>query len=183
MTRSLQWNLFKPIPTWDGMRRPRSWLIARANSLPLDDAPFVSMEVESVLAQGDLARARAVLETASGDADANRIISAQTAIYMRDFAKAIQEIDAARKWPMLAGSPIPDLMTGTVASLQGDAGRAKASFEKALEILEPMIRKHPDEPSDTLRTGLGLRWIGPQGRRFAGESKICPIGPKLARRR
>jgi Flp pilus assembly protein TadD len=64
---------------------------------------------------------------------------------MRDFAKAIQEIDAARKWSMLAGSPLPDLMAGNVARLQGDTTRAKACFEKALEILEPLIRKRPDD--------------------------------------
>jgi serine/threonine protein kinase/predicted Zn-dependent protease len=109
------------------------------------DAPFVSMEVESVLAQGDPARARALLEAASGNADARHIASAQTAIYMRDFAKAIDEIEAARKWSKLAGSAIPDLMAGIVARLQGDATRAKACFEKAREILEASTKKHPDD--------------------------------------
>ncbi len=119
------------------------------------DAPFVAMEVESILSQGDLARAKAVLETASGDADGRHLVSAQTAIYMRDFAKADQEIDAARKWPMLAGSPIPDLMAGTIARLQGDTAAAKAWFEKALEILEPLAEKRPDEPS----TLSELAWV------------------------
>jgi tetratricopeptide (TPR) repeat protein len=124
------------------------------------DAPFVSMEVESILAQGDPARARAVLEAASGDADARHIVSAQTAIYMRDFAKAIQEIDAARSWPMLAGSPVPDLMAGTVARLQGDAARAKAFFEKALEISEALTRKNPDDVSGLSQLAWAYAGLG-----------------------
>lgn len=111
------------------------------------DAPFVALEVESVLAQGDLARAKAMLEAAPGDAGGLHLTSAQVAIYMRDFAKATQEIEAARKWLMLPGAWTPDLMAGTVARFQGDTASAQASFEKALGILEPLAKKHPDDAS------------------------------------
>jgi eukaryotic-like serine/threonine-protein kinase len=110
-------------------------------------APFWSLKAESILAQGDPARARAVLEGAPSDARGKQIEMARIAFYERDFARATSEIAAAR------GSETPqdweflDLLEGTIARVRRDAEKAMLAFEKARNKLEAALAERPDDPA------------------------------------
>ena len=123
-------------------------LAHRAGQLiQIQSTPFLSLEIESILAQGDLARARAVLEASPGDPNEKHDKSALIALYEHDFAKAMTESELARKSKMAYQGAGADLMEGAIARAQGDTARAWEAFEKARVILEEKLQHRPEDPS------------------------------------
>jgi eukaryotic-like serine/threonine-protein kinase len=109
-------------------------------------APFWSLKAESILAQGDPARARASLEGAPPDVRDKHTEMARIAFYERDFARATSEIAAARASETPQGREFLDLLEGTIARVQGDREKAMLAFERARNKLETVVAERPDDP-------------------------------------
>jgi tetratricopeptide (TPR) repeat protein len=99
------------------------------------------------LAQGDLARPRAVLEASPEDPNEKHDESALIAFYEHDFAKAMTEVELARKSKMAYQGASADLMEGSIARAQGDTAKAWEAFEKARVILEEKRQRRPEDAS------------------------------------
>ncbi|MGB8340579.1 MAG: protein kinase [Chthoniobacterales bacterium] len=110
-------------------------------------APFWSLKAESILAQGDPARARALLEGAPPDVRNKHTVTARIAFYERDFARATSEIAAARNSETPRDWEYLDLLEGTIARVRGDAGKATLAFERARNKLEAAVAERPDDPA------------------------------------
>jgi serine/threonine protein kinase/tetratricopeptide (TPR) repeat protein len=117
-------------------------------------APFWSLKADSVLAQGDPARARAFLEGAPPDVRNKHTAMAKIAFYQRDFARARSEIAAARSSETPQDREFLDLLEGTIARAQGDKEKAMLAFEKARTKLEAAVAERPDDPA----TVSNLAW-------------------------
>ncbi|MGB8341912.1 MAG: protein kinase [Chthoniobacterales bacterium] len=110
-------------------------------------APFWSLKAECVLAQGDAKRAGAVFEAAPPDISNKHVMLARIAFFQRDFARAKGEIEAARKAPMSPIWEYLDLLSGTIARVEGDALGAYQDFEKARVTLEAAVKKQSSNPA------------------------------------
>jgi eukaryotic-like serine/threonine-protein kinase len=110
-------------------------------------APFWSLKAQSILAQGDPARARAFLEGTPSDTRGKHTEMARIAFYERDFARAASEIAAARGSETPQDSEFLDLLEGTIARVRGDAEKAMLAFEKARNKLEAALAERPDDPA------------------------------------
>ncbi len=119
-----------------------------------DEAPFWFYEAESVLAQGDPARARTVLEAAPPEARERNLGLVWIAFYERDFNRALKEIEGAPEPPVRTTQASNELLKGTVARAQGDTEKSKQAFNKAREILEEVLQKQPEHPT----TLINLAW-------------------------
>ena len=123
-------------------------LAHRASQLiQTQNTPFLSLEIESILAQGEPARARAVLEASTVDPAEKHDESAQIAFYEHDFAKAMADVELARSSKMAYEGAGLDLMEGAIARAQGDAAKAWETFEKARQILEKKLQHRPEDAS------------------------------------
>jgi serine/threonine-protein kinase len=125
-------------------------------------APFWSLKAESILAQGDPARARVFLEGAPPDVRNKHSKMAQIAFYERDFARATSEIAAARGSETPMDKEFLDLLEGTISLVRGDPEKAMFAFEKARNKLEAALAEQPDEPETISNlawayAGLGRR--------------------------
>ncbi len=109
--------------------------------------PFWSLKAESILAQGDPARARASLEGAPPDVRDKHTEMARIAFYERDFARATSEIAAARGSETPQDREFLDLLEGTISRVRGDAEKAMLAFEKARNKLEAALAERPDDPA------------------------------------
>ncbi len=110
-------------------------------------APFWSLKAESILAQGDPARARASLEGAPHDVRDKHTEMARIAFYERDFARATIEIAAARGSETPQDREFLDLLQGTIARVEGDREKAMLAFERARNKLETVLAERPDDPA------------------------------------
>ena len=110
-------------------------------------APFWSLKAESILAQGDPARARAFLEGAPRDVRDKHTEMARIAFYERDFARATSEIAAAGGSETPQDRELLDLLEGTIARVRGDTEKAMLAFEKARNKLEAALAERPDDPA------------------------------------
>ena len=110
-------------------------------------APFWSFKAESILAQGELSRARAVFEAAPSDIFNKHAMLARIALYERDFARAGVELEVARKAKMAPEWQYLDLLAGTIARVQGDAAGEFKAFDQARGSLEAALEKHSNEPA------------------------------------
>ncbi len=108
-------------------------------------APFWKLKAESILAQGDPARALAFLEGAPSEARGKHTEMARIAFYQRDFSRAIHEIEAARASGTALDTEFLDLLEGTIARIQGDAAKATLAFERARNKLETVLAERPDD--------------------------------------
>ncbi len=117
-------------------------------------APFWTLKAESILAQGDPARARAFLEGAPPEARGKQIEMAKIAFCERDFARATSEIAAARGEETPQDREFLNLLEGTIARVRGDAEKATLAFEGARRKLEAALAERPDDPA----TVSNLAW-------------------------
>ncbi len=116
-------------------------------SITTPAAPLLSLKAESILAQGDAARARAVLQGAPPEARDKHAEMARIAFYERDFARATSEIAAARRSETPQDRESLDLLEGTIERVQGDSAKAKLAFERARNKLEAILAERPDDPA------------------------------------
>ncbi|MEO7723290.1 MAG: protein kinase [Chthoniobacterales bacterium] len=123
-------------------------------NISVRSAPFWSLKADSILAQGEPARARAFLESASNLSGESHAGLAQAALYERDFAAALRALELARKSTMAPAPYFLDLMQGTIARAQGDSEASRQAFEKAEQSLEASLKKNRREAS----TLINLAW-------------------------
>jgi len=107
-------------------------------------SPFWMLKAEALLAQGDPDRARKALQAAPSGVEDLHMELARAAIYAGDLPVALEEVTKARDSRPRA--PMPDLVEGTIAQLQGDTERSQANFEKARATLETLVQKQPEDP-------------------------------------
>ena len=115
--------------------------------IPTRVAPFWSFKAEAILAQGELSRARTVLEAAPSGIFSKHGTLARIALCERDFTRASVELEAARKEQMTPPWQYLDLLAGTMARAQGDVDGAFKAFDKARGSLESSLAEHADEPA------------------------------------
>ncbi len=116
-------------------------------SITTPAAPLWSLKAESILAQGDPARARAFLQGAPPDARGKHAQMARIVFYQRDFAKAVTEIAAARESETVQDRESLDLLEGTIERVQRDEEKAQLAFERARKKLEAVLAERPDDPA------------------------------------
>jgi len=115
--------------------------------IPTRVAPFWSFKAEAILAQGELSRARTVLEAAPSGIFSKHGTLARIALCERDFTRASVELEAARKEQMTPPWQYLDLLAGNMARAQGDVDGAFKAFDKARGSLESSLTEHADEPA------------------------------------
>ena len=117
-------------------------------------APFWYYKVESILAQGDTARARAALDAAPPNARERNYELARIAMYEHNFELASAQLDAAREKEAPPMQAVDELFRGTIARAVGKAEIATESFNKGRVILEKVLEKDPE----SVTTVINLAW-------------------------
>ena len=130
------------------------------SNIPSRVTPFASVKADCIIAQGDPARAQAFLETIPDEAEQKHVTLARSAFYRRDFAKALREIEAARKADMQPPYSFLDLMEGSIARAQGDTERSWRSFEQARKALEASLQKRPNDASAIINLAWAYAGLG-----------------------
>lgn len=123
-------------------------LAHRAKKLfTVEAAPFWYYEGECALAQGDAARAQSLLESAPENARERNYELAKSAFYQRDYDLALKKLAMVEEppdHPEIEASN--EIFRGMIVRAQGDMARAKQSFERGRELLEKVLRRHPEHP-------------------------------------
>jgi serine/threonine protein kinase/predicted Zn-dependent protease len=112
--------------------------------IPMQRSPFWMLKADAILAQGEPERARAALQAAPPEVEDLHLELARTAMYAGDLSAALEEVTKARTPNSRA--PMPDLMEGTIAHLQGNTERSQAAFERARIELERQVQEQPENP-------------------------------------
>ena len=147
-------------------------------------APFFVAQGREHSRPGRTAARRGISASVRGRGRATHLDSGAKRFYQRDFAKARREIELARKWPMAAPTAYLDLMEGTIAraarETRQEAGRR---LKRLAQTLEASLQNRPQDAPDIDQSGLGLRRVGPKGRRIARPaSRPCNWSPAGATR-
>ena len=129
-------------------------------NISVRSAPFWSLKAESILAQGEPQRARAFLKGASDLSGEGHSALAQSALYERDFAEAMREIEVARKSTMAPPPHMLDLMGGAIARAQGDEEMSRQFFEKARQKTAALLVKHPRDPKSLIDLAWAYAGLG-----------------------
>lgn len=143
-----------------------------------DDAPFWYYEAESVLAQGDPARARTLLQSAPPDARDRNYQLARIAFFERDFDRALSELKASpepAEQPTMRG--LNELFRGTIARAQGDATKAEQSFNNAREIFEKVLPKHPNHSITLINLALAYAGLGRKADALRSSQQAVQLQP------
>ncbi|HEX4665603.1 MAG TPA: protein kinase [Chthoniobacterales bacterium] len=146
-------------------------------NIPNRAGPFRAVKADCIISQGDLARAQVFLETIPDEAEQKHVTLARTAFYQRDFAKALLDIEAARKAEMRPPYSFLDLMDGSIARAQGDTEKSKQMFEKARETLEASLEKRPNDAPAIVNLAWAYAGLGQKEEALRASQQAVQLVP------
>jgi serine/threonine protein kinase/TolB-like protein len=130
------------------------------NQVPARSTPFWSLKAESMFARGELKRAETWLSQAPGESDQKYYGLARAAFYLRDFDRALQYLETARKSPMQPPNHGLDLFEGAIYRAKGDSEKAEQIFAKASSELEQIVQKRPEDALAVMNLAWAYAGLG-----------------------
>ncbi len=146
-------------------------------NIPNRATPFASVKADCIIAQGEPARAQAFLESIPGEADQKHLIMIRSALYQRDYARALREIEAARKADMRPPYSYLDLTEASIARAQGDTEKSRQLFEKALPALEATLKKRPNDADSLISIAWAYAGLGQKEEALRASQRAVQLVP------
>jgi tetratricopeptide (TPR) repeat protein len=145
--------------------------------MPARSTPFRSLKAEGMFAQGDVKRAESWLLQAPGDTDQQYYGLARAAFYQRDYDRALQYIEKAKKSPMPPPNQGLELFEGSIYRAKGDREKAEEIFTKASGELEQIIQKRPEDALAVMNLAWAYAGMGRRDEALQAAQRSVQLVP------